>query len=541
MVWIEDLERFSAATNAGHSSFDALRMAPVWSLLFGISQRQSLTVITATTELQARFDIEKIARYIEELPVIQASTSVPVIRAVRRQCLEHFAAPSRHQSDWDSFDATLDDELRDATQSQAFSLPQAVIALAHTPRTLKLGLRRVWDAWQRLAGEIDFDDLLLMCLLREAEPSVFALVRDYWSEVAGAGYSEDVRSQAKLMFHQRLGPLMGPRASRHESVKKVLAAIFEEGDANETVQGLRHKRYWKRFLNESEVSEHDSDQAVLRVLAAPNDDAILDLLEGPRWELVRRFAHRISAERLLGLLLGLVRRRVSESPTMWDARHDPPGLIPLWAMMSLSRSGNSPKADAIATCVEEAFALGIENLSLVHAIEHYLCGSGRHGQLNMSELDGRLAERVRQTLWRQIVKHYAGDPDRLVHGLDGALPAVLPFLVWGSRRQAANQTNEEPFAGWSRLADTILNATSREPAKMLRHVASLVTDGSPTYGGTYKYTFNIERARRLFQNEARVLRLFRDSRYVPPEADSMVRAVQEAALQYFTGSEKASS
>lgn len=191
VVWVEDLERFSAGSKGDDSPPDALRMAPIWSLLFGLSQRRSITVITATVKLQARFDLEKVARYIEELPPIALSTGVPLVREVRRRCLEYFAAPSRLQSEWGNFNAVIDDDLRDAMANKIFSLPRAVITLARTPRTLKQGLRRAWEAWQRLAGEIDFDDLFLMCLLREAEPDVFALVRDNWSAVAGAAHSED--------------------------------------------------------------------------------------------------------------------------------------------------------------------------------------------------------------------------------------------------------------------------------------------------------------------------------------------------------------
>lgn len=532
VVWIEDLERFSAATKKENGLPDALRMAPICSLLFGLSRRRSITVITATIELQARFDLEKVARYIEELAPIEPSTGVPIIRAVRTQCLQYFAAPSRLQSEWDKFNAVIDDDVRDAMANKTFSLPRAVITLARTPRTLKQGLRRTWDAWQRLAGEIDFDDLLLMSLLREAQPDVFALIRDNWSSVAGAGYSHDVRKKAKETFEQlRLGraELEGDTL---EAVRKVMAVVFEDGKSEETVQGLRHKRYWKRFMSEPEVVHDDSDQVVLRTLAAPDDLAILELLEGPRHELVERFARQLSPERLLRLLTPLVPRRVPESAAAWYPRHDPPGLVPLWRMIADPRRSERTPQSTIAEHVERALVLGIENLALVHAIEHYFCGTGAHSPLYV-DLDGALAERVRQTLWRLLLENYAGKPSRLVRGLRGAMPAVLPFLVWGSLRHSTNQRNEEPFQGWNQLAITVLEAARQDPMAMLPHLAALVVDGTPTLRGKYEYTFNAERARLLFGDEAYVLELVREPTAVASEAEAVVSAMREAALHHF--------
>jgi hypothetical protein len=535
VVWVEDLERFSAASKSDDSTPDALRMAPIWSLLFGLSQRRSITVITATVQLQARFDLEKVARFIEELPLIAPSTGVPIIRAVRQRCLTHFAAPSRLASEWDKFDAVLDDDMRGTLANKAFSLPRAVVTLARTPRTLKQGLRRVWEAWERLAGEIDFDDLLLMCLLREAEPDAFALIRDNWSAVAGAGYADDVRKKAKQNFNElRLGKA-GFEGNVHESVKKILAVVFEEGKAEDTIQGLRHKRYWKRFIGEPEIPADDSDQAVLRILNGPDDLAILELLEGSNHDLVERFARELSAERLLRLLLLLVPRRVHESPLTWGAAHDPPGLIPLWRMIGDRRRSDRPQPVELADHLERAFELGITNLALVHALEYYFCETGTHGPLYLTDLDGALAERARQTLWRLLLEHYAGQPGKLVHALRGSLPRVLPFVVWGSLRHPDGRRIEEPFQGWGQLADTILDASRQQPQAMLLHLAALVADGRPTLRGKYEYTFNVERARLLFGDERPVLELFRNPPAAVFEADAAVRALRHVAVQYFDG------
>ena len=65
VVWIEDLERFGGGQP---EKPDEERLSPIRALLYGLDQLDSITVITATTTLHARFDIEKIARYVEHLP-----------------------------------------------------------------------------------------------------------------------------------------------------------------------------------------------------------------------------------------------------------------------------------------------------------------------------------------------------------------------------------------------------------------------------------------------------------------------------------------
>lgn len=542
VVWVEDLERFSAASKGDDSPPDALRMAPIWSLLFGLSQRRSITVITATVKLQARFDLEKVARFIEELPLIAPSTGVPIIRAVRQRCLKHFAAPSRLASEWDKFDAVIDDDMRDTLANKTFSLPRAVVTLAGTPRTLKQGLRRVWEAWQRLAGEIDFDDLLLMCLLREAEPDVFALVRDNWSAVAGAGYSDDVRKKAKQNFDElRLGKA-GLNAEVHESVKKILAVVFEDGKAEDTVQGIRHKRYWKRFMAEPDIVEEDSDQVVLRALLGDKDDDVLDLLEGPQHAIVERFARMLPADRLLNLFDQLVLRRVPEDPRPWFVEGEwltghPPGMIPLWRMIGNRQRPDRPSRDRIANGVQRAFNAGISNLQFVHEVEYFFCSPKDHdGPINWdgSEEGKRLVAQSRTRLWELLVEHYAGKPSRLPLALKSARLCALEYLVWGSLRIERKQTKEVPFPNWDQLATAILDAARLDPVVVLPQLANLVCDSLSTLEGL-RYVFNADRTRLLFGDETRVLKLFRDPPSVAAEADGVVSAVRESAAQHFAG------
>ena len=47
---------------------------------------------------------------------------------------------------------------------QAGTLPAAIMYLCRTSRVLKHGLRSTMELWGRLHGEIDFDDVLVICV-----------------------------------------------------------------------------------------------------------------------------------------------------------------------------------------------------------------------------------------------------------------------------------------------------------------------------------------------------------------------------------------
>ncbi|MEN9578858.1 MAG: hypothetical protein RJA70_1867, partial [Pseudomonadota bacterium] len=190
VVWVEDLERFAGSAAGDESLEHSLRLAPLRALLSGLSQGTSISVVTATTQLHARFDTEKIARFVEHLPLLDPADAAKILQAFREGCrklpfIDPAAAHTRRR--W----AGLNDgdgrwEALRAFGGNNYSDEQAAAALCRTPRSLKLALRHTLSAWTDLAGELDFDDMLLMHLLREAEPAAFAVVERHWHGLVGS-------------------------------------------------------------------------------------------------------------------------------------------------------------------------------------------------------------------------------------------------------------------------------------------------------------------------------------------------------------------
>src|SRR5690606_23551316 len=87
------------------------------ALLFGLSERTSIGVVTATISLQARFDTEKIARFIEELPVLEPVAAIRILQTFRQNCLaKPFIDPALPEvrKGWAGFDTPEVQELRAA-------------------------------------------------------------------------------------------------------------------------------------------------------------------------------------------------------------------------------------------------------------------------------------------------------------------------------------------------------------------------------------------------------------------------------------------
>lgn len=60
-----------------------------------------------------------------------------------------------------------------------------IMRLVKTPRLLKTILRRTAHSWERLHGEIDFDDLLVANVIRFAAPEAYDFLLENYREIRG--------------------------------------------------------------------------------------------------------------------------------------------------------------------------------------------------------------------------------------------------------------------------------------------------------------------------------------------------------------------
>lgn len=174
VVWIEDFERFADGED---------QRGPIRSLLHQLDKLNGVSVVVASTTLNTAFDIEKLARFVERIPDLNRRAVSSVIRAFRVGCIdmrpfEGTPRPRRETVDFD--DHELEAWFAAVAEADGgWSTSAALARVCRTPRQLKQALRQCLFTWERLVGEIDLDDVLVMCMIREARPELFSLIDQF--------------------------------------------------------------------------------------------------------------------------------------------------------------------------------------------------------------------------------------------------------------------------------------------------------------------------------------------------------------------------
>lgn len=167
VLWIEDLERFAGSDELpenGKASRDVERLSPVRALLYLLDKSSAITVILATTSLEARFDLDKIARFIERPPQPKNAEVAKLFAVTRKACLGGHLRTIVDSAPVEAREPLSTLESEGQTKAWLFDLSGetndpaiALCALVASPRSLKNTLRSVVDSWRTLAGEVDFE------------------------------------------------------------------------------------------------------------------------------------------------------------------------------------------------------------------------------------------------------------------------------------------------------------------------------------------------------------------------------------------------
>lgn len=516
VLWVEDLERFAAGDpNAPARDSELERLAPIRAVLHGLDQLRSITVVTATTDLIRRFDLEKISRYVERIPELKMREARRVISAMRREMLANAGVvdpadpAARARLGWD--DGSESDERTELAWlgETIGTFASAVASLATTPRVLKQGLRRAMETWAALLGEIDLDDVIALSLMQEAYPNVFALVEQRAVGLRGGRTTRRNEPSPMDSFRTALGQLeLEPRT--REAVQLIVDEIFGH-EARRRPQGIAHDHhadYLRRFLSTPELGPRDHDQAVLRVLLADDDEKIIDLLVDERSTGVEDFARLIPQQRMDGLIVKLTARHLRADITKWED-HRPPGLVPLWRMLQ-TKHRNQAQLEALVGSIEQAIDLAApQNVLLMYELAHWLATSVPDVQdlLPTAELRERINARVRNA----FVATFQNRPKEMGDQLRGAPPFLLVWISWTIERVRAKATKGVPFAQWSEFLPTLLEALKVSPATMATQVAGLVVREARRLAGPDEWIFDEEQCGILFGDVDAFVNMLRDA------------------------------
>lgn len=531
VLWIEDLERFTGADRLAPEDAairEAERLGPILSLLMLFDRCDSVSVIVGDTSLRSRLDVGKIARFVESPPRLGAREVWRQIESLRSACLsEDMIDPASEECrailtppEGDLQCSIWLWSIRDTEPR----IQEAVALLLDTPRSFKWALRITWETWERLAGEVDIDSVLVASALRVSRPELFAFIDEHVDLMRGGFRDPVANPTGQRSVHpvfERLKALLDKENSERmrNAVAATIGFLFpaafrqyeSDSDYVQRPQGLgvaRHVDYWQRYLTLPVVSEPSSDQGALKAISAwkagQNSDLLKRLLDADRSGQIETFVGQFDAAHLCRLLTEMAGALRNESATDWEDGRHAPGLVPVWRMMHRRQPRMVELSDTLVRVLGDVATC---HLPLTRDI-WYFFAEEQHSTVP-SLLDDAQRERVRVAIREAIVGTFMKETgDRLLQAMHQGCPWVLWYMCLAV---ATGDMDGVPFDGWDGIAEALMEVVERSPEIGLPLVVPFFTSsalatvmredaesGVPQPSHEYSPSVDLDRMRLLF-------------------------------------------
>lgn len=534
VIVVEDLDRNDSR------SFDTQE---VLAFLQQLKEFENLRFILAAGQSNPpRIDFGKLCDHIEYLRSISPSQAFTLARRVRERCHDQsvfphvdLGAPDR-QYQWNPRSGLM---LRDL---EAMSLSDAVSVLLSTPRALRHTLERTYESWKNLCGEIDWDHLLAVNVLRFAAPECFSFIVQHWDRLKSApsdrnAFGKERMKRIKETMLDEWQKVTTGVEWNQTAAEVVMEFILpstsawlgdERPSGSPPPQGVQYERYWIRALNESIPPDSTPDQAVIRDILqwqkSQNADSplIVGICESDGysnvWEDVAGPFFADKPGQILLICEQVVTRILSQHGSA--ASHNSQGFIAVWRFANRRVSNREENANWVKERISDAAKASLE---LVNSIWHYFGTPGQYSILRREDC-GDVRTHEIQALRSEI--RTADDLKRVMHA---SYPYVLYQLVFDPGDH--NPQSEGDISEWAWLSPVLLDSLRNHDAVIAVGVSSMVASRR---SGDRSDPFNVnsEVLFRLFPNDAReVVSLLSQIADAVEEDDQqqLVRAVADSA------------
>ncbi|MFY0573600.1 P-loop NTPase fold protein [Cystobacter fuscus] len=490
VLWVEDFERFAGLVRSATEP-EYIRLAPLRALLNELAELKSVQIVLASSAADFKFDIEKLARFTIELPSLSTNTVSSSTKRLRNALSSKFpddidpAQETERKRFWPSETA---EQLAGWTLiggNSSMHLARAMSILCTTPRQLKQVLRRFGDAWDRLHGEIDFDDLLMISIIHSTAPSIHEAIGRNIEVLRVGARLWNKKSDSKTQFALEtaaLLDLMAPEASA--ALKYLIDELFpgwEVGEASASVSQKRpqaiastHTDYWKRYVSLEAPSDANADQPVLKLVAQwkkSKDSALIDLLvSGGYPESLEAFLAVVADKgSLLQMLHQLIDTYLKQKlPIARNDISEPPGLVSIWRMMLQNRPGELELGLELEKHIRTALPA---NISIAYSLINFFATlSNEVAMLITNERAKELTDLFQHLLFT----YFNGKPDELALALKGARSHTIYWGSWGLDRIRARQAHGIPGDHWHGFAQTLTEGARRHPSDLLPQILPFV-------------------------------------------------------------------
>lgn len=453
-----------------------------------------LSFVLAAGQATRDIDFAKLCDHIEVLPACDARQVGDLVGAVRSRCREMFSDIPTVPADDNPWEPTSGWLL---ARFGHLLLPDAAARLLRTPRAIKHALRRTYQGWAVLHGEIDFDHLLGVNVLRAGAPEAFDFLLRNWGQLrespTATGREREqqdrFRNQLREDWQQSAAAVDWDIRAAQRIIEFLLptagAYLGDRGGIDRSRnQGVTHPRYWQRAVSEEVDAEHMRDQIVLRDIQewAVSREACSALVVGlcthpdyaDVWEHYAPACFRQDREAFLCLadqVLGRFRTaRGARVPGQPPHPLFPDAVLPHAAFAAVWRYANRtmPPGDESREWLEQQIRLAMPtSLPLVNDLYYYWA----------SPQSGIVRSVDRRSL-RQCILEAARDHIRSADDLIRISHPDQPYGVY--RLVFPPDTDEGPSdctgaEHWNWLAPVLLDALRREPGRFAVQVAHLIS------------------------------------------------------------------
>ena len=473
--------------------------------LWALRDVERASFVLAVDPEHARSDFSKLCDTIELIPHLDVSQVDRILRAAYAHWTAEFPDIDPHDGRREGGKL----ELGRATQE---GLPgylavfgehtpvTAIVALLATPRSLKHVLRRVDYTWERLHGEVELDDVLILAALRHSATPAFTFLTQNIEALRHKPVDIMPRTKTvKSDWDACLGELPNPAAVKDLvellGIRQLREAPVVSGtDSPQGVRVAEPTDYFNRILSEAIDGDELRDQTVMRDVGrwqGERDATLVSRLvaateEHPRYALVwEHFSFRQSDEDLMLLTEAVIASILERDGASADGKH--PALISLWRActrrLSIDRHANWIR-DLILSAVPAS-------LNLVNDL--YSWWTGDRGIVTDSQRTRIRADVVKKL--REVVQ----TGDDLARVLTPQHPYSILLLI----TQFGKETDISAYRAWQDYLPPILIDGARQQSEIVvPELANLVGNEQsahrsvgPQYPPVFLQRYKIDRDR----------------------------------------------
>jgi hypothetical protein len=491
-------------------------VAQIQALLMQFRRVERVSFVLAMSPLQA-VDFAKICDYLEIIPPMQRGEILRLVHQTRELLLRR-NPPGIILNKLDALVAEDDDyTIFDRSLRHWWPWQIGLCDLLNRPRLLKHALRRIWEAWPRLSGEVHCDHMIAVAALRAGAPKAFSFLSERFPLFRPAMAKDDpqLRENARIRFKEDLvaewnaisdDKRFDPRAAAVllAHVYPMTAAATGSSHAHSVIaQSMQSERrgevYARRLLTEHLDPSEVRDQRILSLMdrSASDPTALAELAEEitdspyassafEDFSGVGKFNQELP---LLSEVYAVIRRRHGPRAD----RDECPGFFAPWRRINNNRTGGFE--DWLVTEIRKCIP---GHLGLLTKIYYYWLGTEAHSREERVRARQAIVDGLRET-WASI------PPESVANGFDPVFPYVLFHLVFTSDYQMPDTVPLGTIDDWAWSGSLLLKASEANPQAVLPQILIALNSDDERGGPVPRYSIDLKRLEKWFGTEAKTL------------------------------------